>query len=113
VRQILAAINDAGHKTQTVCIGGVSLTNVEKIFLQTGSPMKNLDGVAVVSAVISAEDPETASRSLLGKIMSVPPIALNKETKPVDPRAILAIAPTIVETVAHTGPLTHNMTNLV
>lgn len=87
---------EAGHAAvPTVCIGGVNNDNAAKVLAQTSAaPVKSLDGVAVVSAIIAADDPAEAARHLAGHV------------------AVAAI-PLVVGAVGRTTPLSHNMTNLV
>ena len=95
VREILSALNAAGHgAVPTVCIGGVNASNAASIIAGCRSPTKALDGVAVVSAIMAAKDPAAAARDLLAKIT-------------------VAMTPDVVRAVADKTPLTHNMTNLV
>ncbi|KAM3561198.1 hypothetical protein ARSEF4850_003333 [Beauveria asiatica] len=96
VRTILKAMVEAGHgAVPTVCIGGINNDNAAKVLAQSSAaPAKSLDGVAVVSAVIAAEDPAEAARLLAGHV------------------AVAAI-PLVVGAVGRTTPLSHNMTNLV
>lgn len=85
----------AGHGSlPTVCIGGVNATNTALVLAQSASPHKNLDGVAVVSAIVAAADPAAVARDLLGKVT-------------------VARIPNVIKKVAETTPLSHNMTNLV
>ncbi|XWW96967.1 hypothetical protein V2A60_004947 [Cordyceps javanica] len=96
IRAILEAMAEAGHgAVPTVCIGGVNNDNAAEVLAQTSAaPAKSLDGVAVVSAVIAADDPAEAARHLAGHI------------------AVAAI-PLVVGAVGRATPLSHNMTNLV
>lgn len=96
VKSILVAMDSAGYgAVPTVCIGGVNTGNTATVLRQSSAaPRKSLDGVAVVSAIIAAEDPAAASRDLLGQV------------------AVGKIAD-VVGAVAKTAPLSHNMTNLV
>ncbi|KAM3512328.1 hypothetical protein MY11210_004041 [Beauveria gryllotalpidicola] len=96
VRTILKAMVEAGHgAVPTVCIGGINNDNAAKVLAQSSAaPAKSVDGVAVVSAIIAAEDPAEAARLLAGHL------------------AVAAI-PLVVGAVGRTTPLSHNMTNLV
>lgn len=116
VREILGAIADAGHHTQTVCIGGVNGSNLERVMFQCGSPQKSLDGVAVVSAIMAAPDPEGEARRLLGLVGAAPlfrQCAGKKDGKATEPGEIIALIPAVINAVHSTTPLSHNMTNLV
>jgi thiamine-phosphate diphosphorylase/hydroxyethylthiazole kinase len=83
---------------------------------QSSSSDKALDGVAVVSAIVAAKDPEKASQELLRFAKNPPPFAaaslLNKEKKE-DVEALLSQVPGIIKAVGEMAPLSHNMTNLV
>ncbi|KAG8416607.1 thiamine biosynthetic bifunctional enzyme [Metarhizium acridum] len=71
VADILAALDAAGHSsTPAVCIGGVNASNASAVLAGSASPRKALDGIAVVSAIIAADDPAAASRDLLGKVIT-------------------------------------------
>jgi thiamine-phosphate diphosphorylase/hydroxyethylthiazole kinase len=95
VSAILSALAANGHGgIPTVCIGGLNASNTRQIMAQSVSPRKTLDGVAVVSAIVAAEDPAAAARDLLGKVVA-------------------AKVPDVMQSVAKKGPLSHNMTNLV
>ncbi|KAF5026063.1 hypothetical protein F66182_1855 [Fusarium sp. NRRL 66182] len=95
VREILSALHSTGHgSVPTVCIGGINASNTAPVLAAAGSPVKALDGVAVVSALIAASDPAAVARDLLGKV-------------------IVAKIPEVIRAVAEKTPLSHNMTNLV
>ncbi|KAI6772311.1 hypothetical protein HG530_003269 [Fusarium avenaceum] len=95
VRDILLALHSAGYGSiPTVCIGGINANNTAPVLAAAGSPVKSLDGVAVVSALIAASDPAAAARDFLSKV-------------------IVAKIPEVIRAVADKTPLSHNMTNLV
>ena len=88
-------MQDAGYgDVPTVCIGGINASNAAEVLAGAASPGKPLDGVAVVSALVAAQDPAAVARDLLSKV------ALSK-------------IPDVIATVARKTPLSHNMTNLV
>ena len=75
-----------------------------------------MDGLAVVSAIIAAEDPKTASEKLLALIRSPPPFAaasLANSEKKVSVDELIKQVPTVIQGVGEKTPLSHNMTNLV
>ncbi|GAB0133224.1 hypothetical protein EsDP_00001636 [Epichloe bromicola] len=95
VSEILHTLHEQGHSsTPTVCIGGVNASNASTVLSQSASPQKSLDGIAVVSAIIAADDPAAASRHLLSQV-------------------ICAKIPHVIAAVGDKTPLSHNMTNLV
>ncbi|KAJ4304417.1 thiamine biosynthetic bifunctional enzyme [Collariella sp. IMI 366227] len=116
VQNILEKIAAAGYDTQTVCIGGVNASNLQRIFFQCHAPSKALDGVAIVSAIMAAADPESASRNLLHLIISPPPFLVDMKgqgaPKP-SAQSQVELAPSVIKMVHETTPLSHNMTNLV
>ncbi|KAK4190118.1 putative thiamine biosynthetic bifunctional enzyme [Podospora australis] len=116
VREILQTIADAGHTTQTVCIGGINESNLQRILYQSAARSKSLDGVAVVSALMAAPDPDAASKNLLRLVKCPPPFVYTspeKRAKAAGVSEILDIVPCIIKKVHETTPLSHNMTNLV
>jgi thiamine-phosphate diphosphorylase/hydroxyethylthiazole kinase len=116
VREILGRIADAGYSTRTVCIGGINGSNLQRIVFQCGAAKKKLDGVAIVSAIMAAKDPEAAARNLLGLVKSPPAFTADlrgEGSDIVDAVSMAALAPSVVQRVHATTPLSHNMTNLV
>lgn len=115
-RKVLEAIGDSGKNVSTVCIGGINATNIQRVMFQSSAPSKSLDGVAVVSAIIAASDPEKAASELFDLIINPPPFALavsKNEQKESDPSQLVQMVPAIIKKVGANVPLSHNMTNLV
>lgn len=101
-----------GH-VQTVAIGGINATNVQRVFFQSATPGKKvLDGVAIVSAIMAAPSPRDASKNLL-RLIKEPSAALDNTIQASESGDILALAPAIIKAVHESTPLSHNMTNLV
>ncbi|UKZ77763.1 hypothetical protein TrVFT333_005489 [Trichoderma virens FT-333] len=95
IRSILLGLSSAGHSIPTVCIGGINGSNATSVLAESSAaPAKSLDGIAVVSAIVAAEDPAAAARDLLGKVVA-------------------GRVPDVIKAVAAATPLSHNMTNLV
>ncbi|EAQ90946.1 hypothetical protein CHGG_02881 [Chaetomium globosum CBS 148.51] len=116
VREILGKIADAGHKTQTVCIGGVNESNLQRIVFQCAAAYKRLDGVAIVSAIMAAQDPESAAKKLLALVRSPPAFQADtrgKDSDVADVKTVVDLAPSVLQRVHETTPLSHNMTNIV
>jgi thiamine-phosphate diphosphorylase/hydroxyethylthiazole kinase len=114
-REVLRAIE--GYPTVgTVAIGGINASNVQRILYQSAYPSKKLDGVAIVSAIIAASDPEEASKHLR-QLVDSPPVFLAESLRHPDKvqevGELVGAVPTIIKRVAEVGPLCHNMTNLV
>jgi thiamine-phosphate diphosphorylase/hydroxyethylthiazole kinase len=101
---------------RTVCIGGINASTVQRVIYQSAAIEKKLDGVAVVSAIVAAADPEAEARHLRDLIKNPPPFAatvLPQDAVPQTAEGILEGVATTVKTVVEQTPLTHNMTNLV
>jgi thiamine-phosphate diphosphorylase/hydroxyethylthiazole kinase len=116
VREILEKIADAGHRTQTVCIGGINESNLQRIVFQCAAAKKSLDGVAIVSAIMAAQDPETAATKLLGLVRNPPAFQVDirgKDSDIADAQSVVDLAPSVLQRVHETTPLSHNMTNIV
>lgn len=119
LRHTLEVLDKNGHgAVPVVCIGGLNASNVFQVMFR-GSPKANpVDGVAVVSAIMAAEDPEAASRHLLDLVVSSDklnrsPILRSGQSSIETKEGILDLVPQVIKTVHETKPLTHNMTNLV
>lgn len=100
----------------TVCIGGINAANLQRVLYQSKSENKGLDGIALVSAIVSAEDPEDAAKNLLRLIKTPPPFEtpFPQDMSQIDINIILdEIVPSIIAKIASENPLSHNMTNLV
>ncbi|KAH8591731.1 Hydroxyethylthiazole kinase family-domain-containing protein [Bisporella sp. PMI_857] len=114
-KNILEAISSTGKDVQTVSIGGINASNVQRVLYQSASVSKTLDGVAIVSAIVAARDPEKASKELLHLIKASPPfsVASKADSQARDPIDVVHSAPAIIQAVGDKSPLSHNMTNLV
>jgi thiamine-phosphate diphosphorylase/hydroxyethylthiazole kinase len=115
-KQILHDIADERNNVKTVCIGGINASTVQRVLYQSADVKKCLDGVAIVSAIIAAKDPEKASRDLLQLINNPPPFVaglLPKERKKRASQDLIGLVPVVIKAVGEKSPLTHNMTNLV
>lgn len=117
LRHTLAVLAERGHGgVPAVCIGGINASNIPQVLFRGSPPEKPLDGVAVVSAIMAAEDPEAASRTLLGLVRD----AAERNRQPRTGTAVAAskeellkLVPGAIKAVHEQKPLSHNMTNLV
>ena len=75
---------------------------------------KRLDGVAVVSAVMAANDPKAAAQELR-KLATEPPVfAIESRPNPVTKvNDLLRRVDAVIKDLGNKHPLCHNMTNLV
>lgn len=113
VKNTLHRLSMMDVKVSTVAIGGLNLSNAERVMFQSKSPNQGLDGVAVVSAIIAAEDSKSAAAALRKAIDSVPKTMSPKANKNHSLTIILNQIPDVVERLVRVSPLCHNMTNLV
>lgn len=120
LRQTLSTLAERGHGgVPAVCIGGINASNIPQVLFRGSPPAKPLDGVAVVSAIMAAADPETESRRLLGLVRD----ASSRNGGVGGPRTgqaaartkeeLLGLVPGAIRAVHDQKPLSHNMTNLV
>ncbi|KAF5871467.1 putative thiamine biosynthetic bifunctional protein [Botrytis fragariae] len=115
-KEVLHSLQQSGSQVRTVAIGGINSSNLQRVLYQSASEGKQLDGVAIVSAIIAAQDAEKAARELAELIRTPAPFALANlphDQKVKDLREVLLQVPGIIGDVAKKTPLSHNMTNLV
>lgn len=113
VQLILASLAEKGLDVKTVCIGGINASNAQRVLYQTASKNKNLDGVAVVSAIMGVADAKEAALKLRDLIETPPPFVVSSTKRPLSSDDVIARAPDLVQRLAGRKPLCHNMTNLV
>lgn len=113
VQHILGSLASQAHDVKTVCIGGINASNAQRVLYQTASPKKQLNGIAVVSAIVGASDPKMASSNLRSLINSPPPFATMVSKAQLSRSDIIAKVPSLIKRLAEKKPLCHNMTNLV
>ncbi|KAJ5137769.1 hypothetical protein N7526_004002 [Penicillium atrosanguineum] len=110
---ILSAISDATN-VATVSIGGINHSNVQRVMYQSQSPNKSLDGVAIVSAIMAADDPKASTEEFAKLIKSPPAFALNPRSARVnEAEALIEEVPEIVRKMVEAHPFVHNMINFV
>lgn len=98
----------------TVAIGGINLSNVQRVIYQSQSPKKGLNGVAIVSAIFAAEDVKGAASTFSKLVASNPPfVTESSASRPSDAVGIQKEVPAIVTKVVKGHPLCHNMINFV
>jgi thiamine-phosphate diphosphorylase/hydroxyethylthiazole kinase len=98
----------------TVAIGGINLSNVQRVIFQSQSSSKGLDGVAVVSAIIGASDPKSVAAEFRKRIITSPPFAaIPPAPRPNELEALLNEVPMVVREMVSAHPLAHSMINFV
>ncbi|KAL2201299.1 Hydroxyethylthiazole kinase family-domain-containing protein [Corynascus similis CBS 632.67] len=116
VREILRRIAEAGHDTPTVCIGGINESNIQRVLYQCAASEKILNGVAIVSAIMAASDPEAAAKNLVSLSEAPPSFSVDtgrELSADASSEAVVALAPSVIQKIHDTTPLSHNMTNIV
>ena len=112
-KTILTSLSAMDEKVATVAIGGINSSNLQRVMFQSKATFKVLDGVAVVSAIIAADDPREAAFELR-KLVTKPPAFCDTKTYKLKSVAdLLDAVPRIVKELDLVTPLCHNMTNLV
>lgn len=111
-QEILNAISDSS--VGTVSIGGINHSNVQRVIYQSKSPKKALDGVAIVSAIVAANDPKASAEKFTNLIKNPPPFALtSKPPRANEIDALVCAVPGVVRQMIEVHPLVHNMINFV
>ena len=103
---------------KTVAIGGLNADNVRRIRYQseTVSPRAKLDGVAVVSTLMSANNPRKAAADLKQAFDQIPIFVKEQAWTPERDLSILSIkddVARVVKSVQNYTPLVHHLTNNV
>lgn len=110
---ILNSIDKAGHHIPAVGIGGIKLSNAHQIMSETNISPVGLNGVAVVSAIVAAEDPTTAARDILREVRKTTPSSPQAPPPTNHHSQLISLFPSVLQAVQNSNPITHNMTNLV
>ncbi|KAI4113318.1 MAG: hypothetical protein LQ345_005677 [Seirophora villosa] len=114
VQHILRTLYDGGCiATPTVAIGGINAKNVQRVMYKSSAIVKSLDGVAVVSAITAADNPENAARELRRLIEEPPIFVSGLPLMEMRVEELLESANDVIKDVAQKQPICHNMTNLV
>lgn len=109
----LSALADSNKKVATVAIGGINASNVQRVLFQSRATFKGLDGVAVVSGIIGATEPDKATRELRNLMAKPPPFYTMVNSKGNNPMELVCKIPAIVKKLGEKGVLCHNMINQV
>ncbi|KAK4861251.1 hypothetical protein LT330_004167 [Penicillium expansum] len=109
---ILDAIKDS--TIGTVSIGGINHSNVQRVLYQSQSPQKALDGVAIVSAIVAADDPKASAEQFVQLIRNPPRFAqASNPPRANEAEVLLNEVPQIIRKMVGVHPLVHNMINFV
>ncbi|KAJ9614393.1 thiamine biosynthetic bifunctional enzyme [Cladophialophora chaetospira] len=118
LQEILSKTDTGTEKSiPCVAIGSINASNVQRVLHQSAAGTNRLNGVAVVSAIISSPDPEASARTLLNLITSTKDkfyaaVPSNNPTI-TDLNALIAQVPSIIKKHVSSSILCHNMTNTV
>ena len=114
VREILDRLcSNQAKPIFTVAIGGINASNVQRVLYQSRAPGKALNGIAVVSSIIAAEDPKAAASKLKNLIATTPSTMSPMASSNTDVAKMIDQIPTMIKEMSSASPLCHNMTNLV
>ncbi|CAG8336049.1 unnamed protein product [Penicillium salamii] len=109
---ILDAIKDSS--VGTVSIGGINHSNVQRVIYQSKSSQKSLDGVAIVSAIVAADDPKASAQKFAELINNAPRFALaSNPSRANETEALISDVPQVIRKMVEVHPLVHNMINFV
>lgn len=117
VREILSSPAIARSNVKSVCIGGINSTNVQRVLYQSEpssaiKERKQLDGIAVVSAIIAADDPRAAAKELR-ELTRNPPVFAKAHPHDLEQSLNSDAIPELTRSLGIKKPICHNMTNLV
>ncbi|KAI2637416.1 Hydroxyethylthiazole kinase family-domain-containing protein [Xylaria nigripes] len=114
LRKVILQLAQVDSTVKTVCIGGINASNVWPVVWQSTALRRSVDGVAVVSAIMAATDPEASARELRGLMRDPRDYGITRrELSGWSLRGMLDMVPDVIRTVVQEKPLCHNMTNLV
>ncbi|KAL9627429.1 MAG: hypothetical protein Q9204_006574 [Flavoplaca sp. TL-2023a] len=114
VREILDGITGVDRVVPTVAIGGINAQNVQHVMFKSQARRKRLDGVAVVSAVMAANNPKAAAQELRKLATEPSGFIIESRLNPVTVvNDLLRRVDAVVKDLGDKHPLCHNMTNLV
>ncbi|KGY15062.1 hydroxyethylthiazole kinase [Paracoccidioides brasiliensis Pb03] len=113
-KEILAFLSTMPRKVGTVAIGGINLSNVQRVIYQSQAPLKSLDGAAIVSAIMAAENPKEAAAAF-SRLVKENPASATFLAAPRENEVTMLLdeVPNIIRAVALKRPLCHNMINFV
>lgn len=105
------------HGTGCVAIGSINASNVQRVLHQSAYATNRLNGVAVVSTIMAAKDPQASARELRKRIADAEG-AFYVSCKPgtdvlAETSEMFKLIPGIMKTHVSSSVLCHNMTNTV
>ncbi|CCG82015.1 Thiamine biosynthetic bifunctional enzyme [Taphrina deformans PYCC 5710] len=112
VQEIIQYLSTLDRDIGTVAIGGINASNIERIMFASSSRTKPLDGIALVSAIMTSSDPEGTCRRLKG-LLTCTPAFDQPQTVAIQSAADLHKVTGILAKVVEQKPLIQQMTNNV
>lgn len=118
LRQIIKFAASQSPPVKTVAIGGLNKSNIARVMYQSATPSENatLNGVAIVSALMSADNPREAAANLKSLVQSTPTFVVQQDWKPeldLNATSIGSEITRILMEVQKETPLVHHLTNNV
>ncbi|KAI8642180.1 Hydroxyethylthiazole kinase family-domain-containing protein [Parasitella parasitica] len=110
VRRILESMQ--GNPIPTVAIGGINAENACQVIEGSNTGKIHIDGLAIVSAIMAAEDPKVACEELLKLIRhSLSKLGTKVNNNTVDDAIRFAVQ--AAKNIRDTTPMVHHITNYV
>ncbi|KAK5946795.1 thiamine biosynthetic bifunctional enzyme [Knufia obscura] len=104
------------HSVGCVAIGSINAANVQRVIHQSTAGENRLNGVAVVSAIMAAADPQGAASELLQRVKNAPEkfyISTRPGSEVASDKGMFEHIPGIIQKHVSSSVLSHNMTNTV
>jgi thiamine-phosphate diphosphorylase / hydroxyethylthiazole kinase len=118
LREVLKSVESGDYPVKTVAIGGLNASNVGRVRYQSSirETQTFIDGVAVVSALMSAENPRETANQLKQAFLETPIFITQPTWKPTRNLKAIDLRNEIVKiltTIQKETPLVHHLTNNV
>ena len=118
LREIIQFAASQSPPVKTVAIGGLNQSNIARVMYQSATPSENatLNGVAIVSALMSADNPREAAANLKSLFKNAPTFDVHQDWKPepdLNATSIGSEITRILMEVQKETPLVHHLTNNV
>jgi thiamine-phosphate diphosphorylase/hydroxyethylthiazole kinase len=113
VQAILAHLKTLDREVDTVVIGGLNASNIDRVHFTAGVQGKQLNGVAVVSAIMTSSEPERVARGLKALLSDVPAFMQSQHPVKTSSKDLLSHIATILPRIREESPLIHHLTNNV
>ncbi|ORY81579.1 THZ kinase [Protomyces lactucae-debilis] len=113
VQAILAHLETLDRQVGTVVIGGLNASNIDRVHHTSSTKGKRLDGVAVVSVLMTSSDPERVAAGLKGLLTDEPAFKQAQKTSLLSTTDLTAKTAAILSSIRQKSPLIHHLTNNV